>query len=250
MDRFGEWRPIAPAGNADSDEQSPAEMPARTADLADGPASSMRLFGLLGAAVLGTVGAAIWLTNPGSGAETRLDVGGAAGFLSPATPEVRGFADARYTAAPAELIIDVQGAVVRPGVHRLAGGSRVGDAIEAAGGYSGQVDLAAASATLNLAAPLTDGAKVHVPARGEVTGSGPSGGGGSGGDNGAGGLINLNIATAEQLDTLPGIGPVTAAKIIAAREEAPFATLDELDSRDVLGTATLEKIRALVTVGP
>ena len=250
MDRFGEWRPIAPAATADADEQSPTLMPARAADSVEGPASSVRIFGLLGAGVLGIAGAAIWLTNPGSGADSRLDVAGAAGFFSAATPEAAGFGDSRYTAAPAALIIDVQGAVVRPGVQRLAAGSRVGDAIEAAGGYSGQVDLAAASTSLNLAAPLTDGAKVHVPARGEVPASGPSGPGGSSGGDGAGPLINLNTATAEELDTLPGIGPVTAAKIMAAREQAPFATFDELVSRDVLGTATLEKIRPLATLAP
>ena len=248
MDRFGEWRPIAPAAIAGADEQSPA--PARPADGPEANASSVRLFGLLGAGVLAVVGAAIWLTNPGSGAETRLDIAGAAAYFSPPTPVVAGLGGARFSAPPAELVIDVQGAVARPGVHRLVAGSRVGDAIDAAGGYSAQVDLAAASATLNLAAALVDGAKIHVPARGEVVASGPAGSSGSGSGSGAGGLVNLNTATAEELDTLPGIGPVTAAKIITAREQTPFATLDELVGRDVLGTATLEKIRALATVGP
>jgi competence protein ComEA len=251
MDRFGEWRPIAPAAKADADEQSPAT-PARPADSADGPeanASSVRLFGLLGAGVLAAVGAAIWLTNPGSDSEARLDVAAAAGYFSVATPGLGAVGGARFSAAPIDLVIDIQGAVIRPGVHRLAAGSRVGDAIDAAGGYSAQVDLAAASATLNLAAPLTDGAKIHVPARGEVVTSTPAGGG-TGGSGTAGGPINVNTATAEELDTLPGIGPVTAAKIIAAREQAPFATVDELLSRDVLGPATLEKIRALVIVAP
>ena len=252
MDRFVEWRPIAPAAKADGDEQSSTQTPARPAESADRPeanASSVRLFGLLGATMLAVVGAAIWLTNPSPGPENRVDVAAAAGYFSIPTPGFGGAGSNRSSAVPAELVIDVQGAVIRPGIHKLAAGSRVGDAIDAAGGYSAQVDLAAASAGINLAAPLADGAKIHVPARGEVAATSPASGGNSSG-NGTAGPIDLNTATAEQLDTLPGIGPVTAAKIIGAREQAPFATLDELVSRDVLGPATLEKIRALVTIGP
>ena len=213
-------------------------------------ALNVRLIGLLGAGVLGIVGVVIWLTSPGSGSETRLDVAAAAGYFSVTTPDFGELGSARFSTAAPELVIDVEGAVLRPGVHHVAAGSRVGDAINAAGGYSAQVDLAAASATLNLAAPLIDGAKVHVPVRGESAFSVAPGGGQSGGGGGVGGPINLNSATADELDTLPGIGPVTAAKIIAAREQAPFATLDELVSREVLGPATLEKIRALATVTP
>ena len=153
----------------------------------------------------------------------------------------------------AALVVEVGGAVVRPGVYRLAPGSRVGDAITAAGGYGPRVDAEAADRALNLAAPVRDGDEIHVPARGEpgpsaaTGGSGavnaPSGGGGSG-------LVDLNHATAEQLDTLPGVGPATAAKIVTAREERPFTGLDDFGSRKVVGAATLEKIRALVTVGP
>jgi competence protein ComEA len=156
-----------------------------------------------------------------------------------------------------EIVVEVGGAVARPGVYRLPPGSRVGDAITAAGGYGSRVDVLAADRALNLAATVRDGDEIHVPARGEAGASSPAGGvsvGGKGSDGETGsageGLIDLNRASAEQLDTLPGVGPATAAKIIAAREERPFTSLEDLQSRKVVGAATLAKIRALVIAGP
>jgi competence protein ComEA len=143
------------------------------------------------------------------------------------------------------LVVDVEGAVARPGIIELPVGSRVADALRAAGGYTDATDLAAAAAGLNLAAPLTDGAQILVP----VKGAAPSGGGtASGGGGGAGGLVNLNTATPEELDALPGIGPVTVQKIVAARTERPFASLEEAVERDALDNGQLEKIRDLATV--
>jgi competence protein ComEA len=136
------------------------------------------------------------------------------------------------------LVVDVQGGVNEPGIHDLPAGSRIADALAAAGGYADTADLAAAARSLNLAATLVDGQQVLVP----VLGAEPVAGGD--GD----GLVNLNRATQAELEELPGIGPVTAEKIIAAREDQPFATLEELVSRDVLTARQLEDIADLVSV--
>lgn len=153
-------------------------------------------------------------------------------------------ASASGTAAGvADLVIDVQGAVRNPGVVLLRAGSRVADALQAAGGYSRNADLNAAASSLNLAEPLTDGAQVYVPVIGVA--AQPGGGGGGGGSSG---LVNLNTATPEELEALPGIGPVTVQKIVAARAEQPFATLDELVAREVINRGQLEDIRDLVTL--
>jgi competence protein ComEA len=148
---------------------------------------------------------------------------------------------------PSELLVDVQGAVARPGLVRLPAGSRVADAIDAAGGYTKETDLLAAAGQINLAAALTDGSQVFVPIRG-VAGTGPSAPAGAGGGAASGGLLNLNTATPEELEALPGIGPVTVQKIVAARQEQPFATLEELVERDVMHSGQLEDIRDLVTL--
>jgi competence protein ComEA len=146
--------------------------------------------------------------------------------------------------APADVVVDVQGAVRRPGVVLLPSGSRVADALAAAGGYSKKADLNAAAGTLNLAAILADGAQVYVPIIGATAG-GPTPGGGSG--SGGGQLVNLNTASPEELEALPGIGPVTVQLIVAGRAEQPFTTLDEMVEREVIDRGQLEDIRDLVT---
>lgn len=198
------------------------------------------LFGAAGAALI-AVALAVWLLlAPAAGAEAGIDQDAGVGFGASTAP----------TAAPAPtdattVLIDVEGGIKEPGIVELRSDARVGDAIAAAGGYADDADILAAAASLNLAAPLTDGQQVYVPLIG-VTNS-PSGGG-SGMSAGGGGLVNLNTATPEELDALPGIGPVTVQKIVAARQEQPFGALEELVERKVLNNGQLDKVRDLVTV--
>jgi competence protein ComEA len=149
------------------------------------------------------------------------------------------------------IVVDVAGAVRQPGVYSLPPGARVGDAIAAAGGYGPRVDATVAERELNLAAPLKDGARIRVPSRDDpppVTAAEPSAGRAAAGGGGTS-LVNLNKASAQELDALPGIGPATAAKILAARAEQPFASVDELLERKVVSSRVLESLRDLVTAG-
>jgi competence protein ComEA len=149
------------------------------------------------------------------------------------------------------LVVDVAGAVAHPGVYRLSPGSRVADAIAAAGGYSPRVAAGLAGRTLNLAAPLQDGQLIVVPSRDDAASASSGSGGGSGGagSGGASSPIDLNRATADQLDALPGIGPVTANKILASRADAPFHAVDDLLTRKLVGQKVFDQIKSLVTVG-
>jgi competence protein ComEA len=143
------------------------------------------------------------------------------------------------------VVVHVVGAVRRPGLYRLAEGSRVDDAIRRAGGAKAK----AALEFVNLAAPVADGQQVVVPARGaEATalpGAGASAAGGA--VAGAGGRVHLNTATLEQLDALPGIGPVTAQKILDYRErKGAFSSVDELDAVPGIGPTRLAELKELV----
>jgi competence protein ComEA len=198
---------------------------------------------LLGAVtVLGLVtaaaGAYLAWTAPDA---TLLIDGGAAGFM-PAGSSPAGSAPV----AAGTIVVDVEGAVVRPGLVMLPPGSRVGDAIDAAGGFGALVDARSAGA-VNLAALATDGMQILVPARG-ASGA-PASPGVPPGSAVSTGTLDLNRATEAELEALPGIGPATAAKILAARSEARFTSVNDLQSRKLVGPATFQKIRDLVSVG-
>lgn len=162
----------------------------------------------------------------------------------------------------AGIRVEVSGAVASPNVVRLPEGSRVIDAIEAAGGWGERVDPLRVEVCINLAAPLQDGGAIRIPTLDDRFLLGTTGidcgslyappteiaaSAGVQGSSPTSAPVDLNTATAEQLDSLPGIGPVTAAKIIAARKVGPFLVADDLVSRGVISNRVLEQIRPLVS---
>jgi len=181
------------------------------------------------------------LTAAGAGATTTIPVPGAlatgvgadaaAGATGPATGE------------SAILVVHVAGAVQRPGLVTVRPGARVADAIAAAGGATGDADLDA----LNLAAFATDAGRVYVPLEGEAV---PIADAGTAGSAGSPPLrVDLNTATAADLDRLPGIGPSIAAAVVAYRSaNGPFRTVEALLKVPGIGPSKLEQFRALVRV--
>jgi competence protein ComEA len=236
------WRVLEAPGATDGDADRPRPAIGR-ADAGVPPSIVPRLL-LLGALAVGcTVGAFAFAASTGSGS-VSLDGGTTVPIVGSGDT---GRATGGLSAVGGDLIVEVVGAVRQPGVYRLPAGSRVADLVRAAGGYGPRVDTTRAEQAVNLAAPLRDGEQVRVPTRDDSVAA--TGDGGSGTGTSATTLVNLNGATQAELEALPGVGPATAAKIMAAREEAPFAAVEELRSRGILGEKTFEKLRDLVTVG-
>lgn len=171
--------------------------------------------------------------------------------------DVRGSGDASpddessaKSSSAAEVYVDVDGAVVRPGVYRLKDGARVSQAIDAAGGLTAEADVAG----LNRASKVTDGQKIYVPTVGEQQAAAAVGGAESGAATtpGAGSsseLVNINTASAAELQTLSGIGPSMAQSIIDERtKNGAFASVDDLMRVSGIGEKKLAKIKDCICV--
>ena len=190
----------------------------------------------VGIVVAATIG---WmLVRPSTpGAETTL------GTLAPPA-DTEAVAPTDATAAPGtRVLVHVAGAVNTPGVYEVAFGARVVDAVTAAGGPLPR----AATDAINLAAPVTDGERIYLPAIGEMIdpAAASSGSGGSGATGAA--VVNVNTATADELDSLPGVGPSTAAAIIARRDEiGRFVGYDDLLTVPGVGPAKVDALRGLI----
>ncbi|GIK10847.1 MAG: hypothetical protein JETCAE02_03760 [Anaerolineaceae bacterium] len=155
---------------------------------------------------------------------------------------------------PAPMMVDVAGAVPRPDVYALPGGSRVKDAIDAAGGFLAEADRS----NINLAAPLIDGQKLDIPFMPGVAVAGApraiDAGGGNTGGTGSGqtdeNLVNINLASLEELSALPGIGPTLAQRIIDYREEyGDFYYIEDIMDVSGIGPATFDNIKDLIVTG-
>ncbi len=244
-----------------SEESAPLPRPLPPRSIGDHIAGALTWFGPVRiastmAAVAVVVGGGYWLVrSPPPPTEVGLPVASSGVTTVPdATlppPVTRAASDPPPSSAPARVVVHVAGAVASPGVVQLEPGGRVHAAIDAAGGPTPDADLDG----LNLAAEVVDGARIYVPEVGEVDpASVPSGGVApvdavAADDSSPPGPIDVNRATAAQLEILPGVGPATAAAIVDDRERnGPFASVDDLDRVPGIGPAKLAAIRELVTV--
>ncbi len=200
--------------------------------------------GVAALALAAVFAAAHFLGRPSSSA-----AGVSAGAASTAVPALTTPAaddtseDGSSGTTPTVVVVDVAGAVRRPGVYRLPQGSRITDAVARAGGMSRN----AATSSVDLAAPLADGEQVLVPATAAGGAGVPAAPTGSAAGPGVSAPVDLNTATAEQLDALPGVGPVTAQKIVDYRQQhGPYTSVDDLDAISGIGPAKIANLKGLV----
>jgi len=220
------------------------------------PPSPRLLIGIAAVVAIGSIG---WLTlssshQPAELTLPRADANSAdAAVRAAASPSANAGVPTASTTSIAGVVAHVAGAVNQPGVVHLAAGARVTDAVDAAGGLRDDAD----PERINLAAPVTDGERVYVVAVGQV--AAPTAVGGTAVSSGAAGsatgaapsIIDLDAATAEQLDALPGVGPATAAAIVDYRtKNGPFTRVEDLLDVRGIGDAKLDALRDSVTVGP
>jgi competence protein ComEA len=197
-----------------------------------------------------------WPAGSAGASEAGSSAGSVLSIAASGSPASVDGASAATTAPPAaeKTWVHVVGAVRHPGLYGLPSGARVNDAVEAAGGFLGD----AAEDGVNLARALTDGEQLVVPTADEFAkggGAAAAAGGASvsgGASPGAGAqaaAVNINTATAEQLDALPGVGPATAAKIVAERQaNGPFSSAEDLGRVAGIGPKKLADLRTLIVV--
>jgi competence protein ComEA len=227
------------------------------------PKKRLLVYAAAGLIVLGVGAAGLMAARPSAGTQTDgmvLDASGAVGGVngesedgdSLAGLDPASGAEVRQTTTSttdvALIYVQVAGAVQRPGVYQMPDGCRAFQAVLQAGGFTGDAD----QEIVPLASRLADGSRLYVPRKGEtatgpvLSGAAVTGGGGS---TGSTGLVPINSATAEQLDSLPGIGPSLAQKIIMFREaQGPFTSVDQLGDVPGIGPSKLEQLRPLVTL--
>jgi competence protein ComEA len=234
-------------GGADPGEGGGVAPPARRVPLAAAAAA-------LALAV--AVALVVWLRSAGAGQLVEVPARPPGAVVASPSPAVPSFSGPPSLSSPGPtggataggglVVVDVEGRVRRPGLVRLPAGSRVADAVRSAGGAAPGAVLA----RLNLARVLADGEQLLVPGPGDPEPSGPAGPVPGGAPAGAPGTpVDLNTATQEGLDALPGVGPVLAGRILAWRtQHGRFSTVDELGEVPGIGPKALERLRPLVRV--
>ena len=260
------WRVLESGAATAADGETIPGSPAPLAETVHGrmlTVSPVTIAAILGAVVLAVAAFLLAAVSTGAGI-IQVEGGGSLAPINGSVESAQPAGAGALTGTVEAVVVEIAGAVQKPGVFQLPVGSRVGDLIEAAGGYGPRLDAGRAGRELNLAARLTDGDRVTVPSRDDIasstSGTGGAGGGTGGGSAGsaggsssggapaAGTPIDLNHATSAELEALPGIGPVTAGKIITSREEQAFTSVDDLRTRKLVGAKTFDKLKDLVSV--